>query len=288
MSGKTNGQSSIKNKIYDDMPMDEYHASEARSAHNFMDMYDSCELSVHEKENKIQKESTALFEGTGIHTSIQADFEEDIDKEYAISPDVRKNSTEYKTWLSDECGDKKPCTQAQMDMFKGCREASLSHSESRMFIENGKMERSGFCELMDVQVKARPDIDCAHIPASNKFPCLVDIKSRRKRQASKQAWTKDFYNYRIYVQAGLQILVWRELGLWIDDYYYLLVEKEAPYQVNVVPLGKEWMHESIYQVNQVINKWKKWLSDGSPKSYGLNQSPMEVEPWMQKQLALNV
>jgi len=275
--------------FYDAMPMDEYHATEARSASNLIvQAYSSCELSVYEKDNQVEKISTPLFEGTGIHTSLQAEFVEEIDKEYAVAPDVRKNSTEYKTWLSDECGDKKPVSQAQMDMFKGCREASRSHPESRLFIENGLMERSGFCELNDVQVKARPDIDCAHIPASKRFPCLVDIKSRRKRQASKQAWTKDFYNYRTYLQAGLQILVWRELGLWIDDYYYLLIEKEAPYQVNVVPLGKEWMHESIYQVNQVINKWKKWLSDGSPKSYGLNQSPMEVQTWMQRQLALNV
>jgi len=274
--------------FYDAMPMDEYHATEAKSSHNFMDMFDSCELSVYEKENKVQKESTALFEGTGIHTSIQADFHEDIDKEYAIAPDVRKNSSAWKQWFEEDCGDRTPCTETQMKMFKGCREASRSHPESRLFIENGLMERSGFCELNDVQVKARPDIDCAHIPASERFPCLVDIKSRRKRQASKQAWTKDFYNYRTYLQAGLQILVWRELGLWIDDYFYLLIEKEPPYQVNVVPLGKEWMHESIYQVNQVINKWKKWLSDGSPKSYGLNQSPMEVQTWMQRQLALNV
>ena len=276
------------NKIIDDLAMDEYHATSARSAHNLIDCYDSCELSAYEKDNGVQKESIPLFEGTGIHFSIQAEYEEDIKKEYAIAPSVRKNSTEYKTWLSDECGNKIPCSQAQMAMFIGCREASGSHSESRIFIENGKMERSGFCKILGVDVKARPDIDCAHIPTSKRFPCLVDIKSRKKRFASKKAWTKDFYNWRIYIQAGLQILVWRELGMWIDDYYYILVEREPPYQVNVVPLGKEWRDESIYQVNQVIKKWKKWLSDGSPKSYGLNQSAMEMQTWMQTQLSINV
>ena len=272
--------------FYDAMPMEDYHATDARSASNIIIQADSnCELSVHEKDNQVEKISTPLFEGTGIHISLQAEVEEEIDKEYAIAPDVRKNSTEYKTWLSEECGDKKPVSQSQMDMFKGCREASRSHSESRLFLENGFMERSGFCELMDVQVKARPDIDCAHVPASKRFPCLVDIKSRRRGQASKEAWTKDFFNWGTYLQAGLQILVWRELGVEIDDYYYLLVEKEPPYQVNVIPLGKEWIHESIFQVNQELNKWKKWLSDGSPKSYGLNQSPMIVEPWMQRKLS---
>ena len=270
----------------DSMPMEEYHARSARSASNLIVQADSnCELSKYEKDTQVEKISTPLFEGTGIHTSIQAEVEEEIDKEYAIAPDVRKNSKAWTQWFEEECGDRMPCPETQMKMFKGCREASRSHSESRLFLENGFMERSGFCELMDVQVKARPDIDCAHVPASKRFPCLVDIKSRRKRQASKAAWTKDFFNYHTYLQAGLQILVWRQLGVEVDDYYYILIEKEPPYQVNVVPLGSEWIHESIFQVNQELNKWKKWLSDGSPKSYGLNQSPMIVEPWMQRKLS---
>ena len=197
---------------------------------------------------------------------------------------MRKNSNAWKQWYEEECGDCYPITKTQMAMFKGCRDAARQHPEAALFLENGIMERSGFCELMGVQVKARPDIDCAHVPASQRFPCLVDIKTRKKKHASRESWLKDFYFNKTYLQAGLQILVWRELGHWIDDYYYILIEREPPFQVNVVPLGDEWMHQSIIEVHKALEKWKTWLSDGSPPSYGLHQPAMEVREWMRRQL----
>ena len=125
--------------FYDAMPMKEYHATDARSASNLIvQAYSTCELSVYEKDNQVEKISTSLFEGTGIHTSLQAEFEEEIDKEYAVAPDVRKNSTEYKTWLTEVCGNRIPVSQAQMDMFIGCREATRKHSVATVMIENGK------------------------------------------------------------------------------------------------------------------------------------------------------
>ena len=81
-------------------------------------------------------------------------------------------------------------------------------------------------------------------------------------------------------------MVFRSLGCEITDYYYLLVEKEPPYQVNVVPLGKDWIHTSILEVHKVLDKWKKYLANGLPKSYGQNQAPLEVEDWQTRILDL--
>ena len=49
------------NKIIDDLAMDEYHATSARSAHNLIDCYDSCELSAYEKDNGV--ETVLVFRG---------------------------------------------------------------------------------------------------------------------------------------------------------------------------------------------------------------------------------
>ncbi len=278
--------------IIEDMPMKTYHAEESVSAHNLMDMDDSCEIADSDKKlhrarllnNEEEKEAKALLEGTGIHFSVQAETLDKIYEEYAVAPKARKNSTEYKTWLTEVCGNRIPVSQAQMDMFIGCREATRKHSVATVMIENGKMERSGFCEIMGVKVKARPDIDCMHVPASERYPCLVDIKSRQKKCAIRSKWLKDFYFYKTYLQAGLQILVWRHLGFDVQDYHYLLVEKEYPYKVNVIPLGVSWMHQSIIEVHEVISKWKDWQKTGSEECYALNQLPMEMPEWMERQL----
>ena len=171
-------------------------------------------------------------------------------------------------------------------MANGCMDAAWSHPVARLFLENGKMERSGFCEIMGVPVKARPDIDWSHISASDNFPALVDIKTRKVRAAGEDAWLKDFYHTGLYIQAGLQILVWRELGYHVDEYFHLLVERGSPYCVNVIKLPTAWKTVCILQVHSAIEKWKSWLSNGSPKSYGLEMKTLAFPEWMEFKLAL--
>ena len=288
--------------LIDSLPMDEYHYDSAYSASNLMVMeninFEDAEYNKELSRKEFEKEKLSgekipkhqivketkvtFFEGHGVHFSLQAELQETIEKTYVVAPECRKNSTEYKSWLSNECGDRYPVSQAQMDMFKGCREASRKHSEATLFLENGIMERSGFCKIKDIYVKARPDIDCMHIPASKRFPCLVDIKSRRHGEAKHWRWQSDFFRYKTYLQAGLQIIVWRKLGYDVQDYFYLLIEKTPPYHVNVIPLGREWLVQSIFEVHKVLENYTKWLSDGSQGSYGLEQPEIKLTEGMKK------
>ena len=94
-------------------------------------------------------------------------------------------------------------------------------------------------------------------------------------------WMKDFYNYKTYIQAGLQMKVWRTLKMQVDFYYYILIEIEKPYLVNVVYLSEEWIHHSIVKTMEAILKWKSWLGNGCPAGYGEPQE-MRMAPWQQK------
>ena len=272
--------------IIDDLDIQEYHFTDAKSAHNLMDFILWCgEGSVSQDEIPI-KETPAMLEGSLIHHMIQ--FQE-YKSRYALAPDVDRRTTagkaEYKQF-EKEIGNRKVISRSQLDMAKGCMDAAWSHPVARLFLENGKMERSGFCEIMGVPVKARPDIDCSHISASDNFPALVDIKTRKVRGANENAWLKDFYHTGLYIQAGLQILVWRELGYHVDEYFHLLVERGSPYCVNVIKLPTAWKTVCILQVHSAIEKWKSWLLNGSPKSYGLEMKTLAFPEWMEFKLAL--
>jgi len=268
--------------IIDDMDMEEYHDEISISSTNLRDMETSCELANYNKTNRRNiKQTQAMFEGTLIHHALQT---RNIGSAYAIAPEcdrrTKHGKAEYAEFQS-RIGNLSAITRYQYDMATGAMESAWSHPESRLFLENGLMERSGFTKLMDVAVKARPDIDCSQIPHSKHFPALIDIKTRQLGKASRESWSKDFFNYKTYLQAGLQILVWRSLGCEVTEYYYLLVEKDPPYQVNVIALDKDWIHESILQVHKVLEKWKTYLANGLPKSYG-RQAPLEVEDWQKR------
>ena len=272
--------------IINDLDIQEYHFTDHKSAHNLMDFILWCGEGSVSQDEIPTKETPAMLEGSLIHHMIQ--FQEH-ESRFALAPDVDRRTTAGKAeWaeFNASLGHRKAITQAQLDMANGCMEAAWFNPVARLFLENGKMERSGFCEIMGVPVKARPDIDCSHISASDNFPALVDIKTRKVRGANEDAWLKDFYHTGLYIQAGLQILVWRELGYHVDEYFHLLVERGAPYCVNVIKLPTAWKTVCILQVHSAIEKWKSWLSNGCPKSYGLGMKTLAFPEWMEFKLAI--
>ena len=272
--------------IIDDLDIQEYHFTDAKSAHNLMDFILWCGEGSVSQDEKPTKETPLMLEGSLIHQKMQ--FQEH-ESRFALAPDVDRRTKAGKAEFAEfesQLGHRKAISRAQLDMAKGCMDAAWSHPVARLFLENGEMERSGFCEIMGVPVKARPDIDCSHIPASENFPALVDIKTRKVRGANEDAWLKDFYHTGLYIQAGLQILVWRELGYHVDEYFHLLVERGSPYCVNVIKLPPAWKSVCILQVHNAIEKLKSWLSNGSPKSYGLEMKTLAFPEWMEFKLAL--
>ena len=266
-------------RIVENLDIHEYHAGPEMSASNLMKAAVSCALADHDK--KTPKDSTpAMLNGTMIHTAIET---RDPGAYYVVEPEgINKRTKAGKEELAEfaaSVGDKIVVSASQWEMANRTMEAAWAHPEAKLFLDGAKFERSGFCELLGVTLKARPDLDCADFSGD-----LVDIKSRQLGKAGAEAWLKDFFNYKTYIQAGLQIKIWRELGYEVRGYYYLLVETEPPYQVNVVGLDEEWIHLAIVQTMTVIQKWRDWLDAGKPAGYGNYNPLMEVPGWMRSRL----
>ena len=125
-----------------------------------------------------------------------------------------------------------------------------------------------------MDVKARPDLDCSEHQRT-----LVDIKTRQKDKSDPESWLRDWWAYGTYIQSGLQLLVWEKLNMPCEHYYYLLVEVEEPYDVNMVYLDDELISISKEKTLDAIQKCKSWLEKGSPSGYGQPQE-MHTKPWM--------
>ena len=274
------------NGIFGEMPMEEYHATTALNSSKMRNIAEySCEVAQHDS-TVPGEETIHQFDGPIVHHTFET---KETKSKYAIAPDVDRRTkagkAEYAEFVEGLPVGVRPITQIQHDMAHKCLENALSHPESKKFLQHGMFERSYFCELQDVEVKARPDIDMTHIAPSNNFPCLVDIKTRGKGRAKRDIWNYEYWSSHMYLQCGLQIMAARKLGLEVDNYFYLLVEKVPPYQINVVPVDAETIHWSIRATQNLIEQWKAWLDNGCPKSYGLKQKAITTPEWIKTKYA---
>ena len=160
-------------------------------------------------------------------------------------------------------------------MIAGCRDAAWSDTDAKPYLEAAKFELSGFANIRGVDVKARPDLD-----NYESHRTLVDIKTRQKWGADVKKWTRDWWKYKTYIQAGLQMLVWEDLGMPCKEYYYLLVEIKPPYKVEWCYLSPELIQRAKDLTLEVIVKWQKYL-DGSLGHGGPKE--MTALPWMRSQ-----
>ena len=266
-------------RLHHDLDLTEYHARSELSAHNLMDVEVSPAYADYKKKNP-QAPNDAMIMGTLIHEATEDP--EAFHKKYAKGPDVKLNTKSGKEqWeiFQEVSEDKIPLRHHQFLTAEACSEAAWKHPEAKLFLENSVKEVSGFGQVLRTPVKARPDLDCADFSTD-----LVDIKSRQLGKGSRDAWLKDFFNYKTYIQAGLQIEVWRQLDYEVSGYYYILIDTEPPYQVNVLPLDQEWIDISIGMVTRAVIKWEKYLGDGRPEGYGRNQKNLEVAEWMRRKL----
>ena len=274
--------------IDDDITLEDYHALPAKSAHFLMDVVGkNCSKAVRNQEHP-KKPTKAMQNGTLIHTAIElrGNLTWDIGDYYVQEPpDINKRTKAGKLELEDfhkSIGDRIPITEDQWDMAVGCMEAAWSDKYARPYLEAARFERSGFTTINGVDVKARPDLECWEQSISDRTKTLVDIKTRQKDKSDVESWLKDWWNYGTYIQAGLQLLVWEKLNMPCEHYYYLLVETEEPYDVNMVYLDEELMQLSKDKTLDAIEKWKSWIGAGSPKGYGKPQE-MVAKPWYRNQ-----
>jgi len=264
--------------IDDNISLEDYHKLPAKSAHFLMDDPETAEYDQKHPEKPSTTVQKRLDLGSNIHTAVET---KDMDSHFIRIPEdlwekrlTKAGKRELIDFRNLYAADN--LTAVSEDEWKiiwGCMDAAWSNIYAKPYLEAAKFERSGFTNINGVEVKARPDLDCYEHQRT-----LVDIKTRQKGAAALVKWDKDFWNYRTYVQAGLQLLVWEKLNMPCQHYYYLLVEIKQPHRVNLVYLDEELMEISKDRTIEALEKWKSWIGAGSPKGYGQPQK-MHTKPW---------
>ena len=113
-------------------------------------------------------------------------------------------------------------------------------------------------DIHGLKYRVRPD----RLLVRNEEPmAIIDWKSCR--DASEKAFRSDFWRFRYDLQAAFYCEV---LGILIDDFYYVAIEKEYPFNTAVYGLNPETQTNALKELNVIkhrIGEWKK-----NPKQAG--------------------
>lgn len=227
----------MKPGIYHNLPFDEYAAIPAISNTALGKMNPPARYKEW-LDNPVEEVSTALRIGRIAHRAIlepdkwRADFE----NFYAVKPDGMRFSTkEGKAWRYDaEEDNREIITHAESDFLTGAVESIASHKTAREMLSCGKPEVSLVSDYNGIPTKAR--IDWLTEGDGN---AIIDLKTAES--ADPNDFDRAILNYRYFVQGAFYLDVARSLGLPVEHFCILAVEKKRPYLVSCHRITEEYI-----------------------------------------------
>ena len=93
---------------------------------------------------------------------------------------------------------------------------------------------------------------------------VIDWKSCR--DASAKAFRSDFWKYRYDLQAVFYCEV---LGVPADNFYFVAIEKEFPYNSAVFSLDEDTQMKAMRELELIKERIGKWKENPSPETSGL-------------------
>lgn len=116
-------------------------------------------------------------------------------------------------------------------------------------------------DLFGLKYRVRPD----RLLVRDEEPlAIIDWKSCR--DASVKSFKSDFWKYRYDLQAAFYCDV---LGVLLDDFYFVAIEKEFPYNTAVYSLDVETQMNALKELNVIKERISKWKNNPTQATNGL-------------------
>lgn len=191
------------------------------------------------------KETPAMMIGSMVHKAIlEPDMFDDC---YVIAPEINKRTNAGKAeWaeFQEANAERIVITQEQRDHAMKMNDAVRAHQMASELLDKGKAEQSCFWndERTGEACKARID----WMRPDN---VIVDLKT--VNSAHPFAFSRSCHDFKYHWQQA-----WYQRGAQADDFYFLVVEKDAPYVVEVYRLTDEAHKLGLIQVDAALDKYR--------------------------------
>ena len=152
-------------------------------------------------------------------------------------------------------------TKSQADQASSMSLAIKLNDDASLLLSGCAVEQSIFFthENTGLQCKARPDALSGSV--------VIDLKT--SSDASKIAFEKSAYRYGYYLQAGMMYNALASIGKTLEEYVFVVVEKEAPFCVAIYTLKDDALEYGIQQFDDLMSNLKKCTDIYHWPSYGI-------------------
>lgn len=221
--------------------------------------------STHNMEHYINSDfpkSKALLLGSAFHCFFLEP--EEFDKRFIWIPKVDRRTTEgkkvYQEYLDNSEG-KEPISIEYKEAFE-CLEINLmKHPIVRKLIKGAKHETIHFWRDIETGVECKGKID---IEGKN---FLADLKTTSERNGARVDKFKVFRDeYSIEQQAAFYLD-----GTEKKDFYFIMCELKAPYNVGVYKLRPESISRGREEYRSQLEEYALWLDGKEPTFYNNNK-----------------
>lgn len=234
-----------------------YHAMPEISKHKLDTLAKAPALLKWEQENPREQTDT-MWWGSVVHTAILEPLE--FAKKFACAnPELKRSAKKAWAEFEEQTG-KEALTFEEVETLLNMAKAMNAH-KAACKIMTGQIEASLFWTDEDTGVacRCRPDV------INKNLGMVIDLKTCAS--ASAASFAKDAYNFRYHVQAAFYLDACKAVGIEVDSFVFVCVEKTAPYLVAVYACDQAMIElgRATYKAN--LETYKRCAAEDSWPGY---------------------
>lgn len=261
------------------IPSEQYHCIDALSSHRLKTLAQSPAHLRWELDNPAQP-TEAMVTGSALHTAI---LEPQLfDELYAVAPECDRRTTVGKQIWAEfvRANDGKALlTDTQYARITGMAKSIRAHELASSLIELGsETEVTGIWidEETGTLCKLRADA------YSNLVATVYDVKTTE--DASRRSFERSIFNFGYHQQAALYVDGLRKLGLTVEHYTIIAVEKSAPHGVAVYRLLEDTLRLGRELNRGLISLYAACVRTNQWPAYPAAVQDIGIPTWAKRQI----
>lgn len=226
---------------------------------------------------KERKQTEAMVLGTLAHLMV---FEpKEVFKQFAVLPELDLRTTKGKDLKAKVEADNPGKTLIKKTDFDAATEAArqvVTHPKLVPLLPHVDTEVSFVWDENGVHCKGRAD--AIHMERG----IILDLKTTQSAafdEFSRTIATSGYHYQGAWYRHGL-----RKLGVGVDYFTLIAVEKEPPYGVQVFELDEALMDKAMHKISGYLEQYKKCLETGKWPCYPTDVAVIGIPTWAEKDL----
>ena len=221
--------------------------------------------------SKIQVPTKAMEDGTAVHTYFLENNK--FHDEYIFRPEgLNARTKEGKEWMEKNKG-KKILSYEWKENLNQMNDSIMNSPAEIIYNNDNYSELSFFWDdLYGIRGKCRPDC----LSYNDRF--VLDLKTTQ--DASPKGFQKSIGGFGYHIQAAWYLRGLRKLGVKVDEFLFVAIEKTAPFCVGVYRADKEMLEEGDKKIDEALHLISECKENDMYLDYTPEIQNISLPPWM--------